>query len=78
MEKPATKPDLSHLSIPELRELMRTTADEALRAEARRELIRCAVSPEEPTSKRPFCSTCGWRCGGTDSWNGIACKCGKS
>lgn len=49
MEKTAAKPDLSHLSIAELRELMRTTDDKALRAEARRELIRCAVSPDATT-----------------------------
>lgn len=26
----------------------------------------------------PFCSKCGWRMGGLDSWNGRACKCGHS
>lgn len=25
----------------------------------------------------PLCKTCGWRMGGIDSWNGLACKCGK-
>lgn len=24
----------------------------------------------------PWCPTCGWRKGGTDSWSGKACKCG--
>lgn len=27
---------------------------------------------------RPFCTVCGWRKGGTDSWDGVACKCGKT
>lgn len=27
-------------------------------------------------SLQPFCQRCGWRKGGTDSWNGKACKCG--
>jgi hypothetical protein len=27
---------------------------------------------------RPFCKRCGWRKGGTDSWNGLACKCGET
>src|SRR6516165_10800003 len=26
----------------------------------------------------PFCSTCGWRKGGIDSWDGRRCKCGHS
>jgi hypothetical protein len=26
----------------------------------------------------PYCNVCGWRKGGTDSWNGFACKCGDS
>lgn len=25
---------------------------------------------------RPYCCTCGWRKGGPDSWDGVACKCG--
>lgn len=24
----------------------------------------------------PWCSDCGWRKGGVDSWDGRACKCG--
>lgn len=26
----------------------------------------------------PYCNTCGWRKGGTDSWDGVACKCGHA
>ena len=26
----------------------------------------------------PYCNTCGWRKGGRDSWNGVACKCGHT
>lgn len=31
---------------------------------------------EAPQPFRPFCKSCGWRKGGIDSWNGVACKCG--
>jgi len=24
---------------------------------------------------RPYCTVCGWRKGGVDSWDGRACKC---
>lgn len=27
---------------------------------------------------RPWCSACGWRKGGLDSWDGVKCKCGFS
>lgn len=27
---------------------------------------------------RPYCKICGWRKGGVDSWNGVACKCGHT
>lgn len=27
---------------------------------------------------RPYCSVCGWRKGGLDSWDGSRCKCGHS
>lgn len=27
---------------------------------------------------RPPCSVCGWRKGGLDSWDGVACKCGHT
>ena len=28
------------------------------------------------TPVRPYCTVCGWRKGGLDSWDGKACKCG--
>lgn len=28
--------------------------------------------------KHPFCTICGWRKGGVDSWDGERCKCGMS
>jgi len=28
-----------------------------------------------PQPLRPFCQACGWRKGGPDSWDGVACKC---
>lgn len=31
---------------------------------------------ENPRRFMPFCQICGWRKGGPDSWNGVACKCG--
>jgi hypothetical protein len=27
---------------------------------------------------RPYCNKCGWRKGGPDSWDGVACKCGHT
>lgn len=38
------------------------------------------MTEEAAKSKRlhPFCKACGWRKGGTDSWDGKACKCGHS
>lgn len=30
------------------------------------------------SSLHPYCVKCGWRKGGPDSWNGVACKCGHS
>lgn len=27
---------------------------------------------------QPFCTICGWRKGGPDSWDGERCKCGMS
>lgn len=27
---------------------------------------------------REFCRACGWRKGGVDSWDGVACKCGHT
>jgi len=40
-------------------------------------------SERQPASGRPgrlhpLCYSCGWRKGGTDSWDGAACKCGHS
>lgn len=32
--------------------------------------------PRQPI--HPPCPRCGWRMGGVDSWNGRACKCGKT
>jgi len=31
-----------------------------------------------PLKLHPYCNKCGWRKGGRDSWDGIACKCGES
>lgn len=31
---------------------------------------------DDPKPLRPYCPTCGWRKGGPDSWDGVACKCG--
>lgn len=35
---------------------------------------------EQPQTHKvsPFCKDCGWRKGGVDSWDGLACKCGHS
>ncbi len=33
---------------------------------------------DEPKPLRPYCNDCGWRKGGPDSWNGVACKCGHA
>lgn len=32
--------------------------------------------PQKATALHPFCKVCGWRKGGSDSWDGKACKCG--
>jgi hypothetical protein len=32
--------------------------------------------PKNAEPLRPFCFGCGWRQGGSDSWNGQTCKCG--
>jgi hypothetical protein len=37
-----------------------------------------ALSSPAQAGLRPFCYACGWRKGGTDSWDGAACKCGYS
>jgi hypothetical protein len=34
--------------------------------------------PSDPYPERKWCPVCGWRKGGEDSWNGVACKCGHS
>jgi hypothetical protein len=34
------------------------------------------TTKEEARVLRPYCNDCGWRKGGRDSWNGVACKCG--
>jgi hypothetical protein len=31
---------------------------------------------EKQLDLTPMCKECGWRKGGLDSWNGLACKCG--
>jgi hypothetical protein len=33
---------------------------------------------DKQLSLTPMCNTCGWRKGGLDSWNGLACKCGHT
>ncbi len=31
--------------------------------------------PEQTKPLHPYCQVCGWRKGGQDSWDGLACKC---
>ncbi len=45
----------------------------------RLEVLRLNAPPQETGEHYPFCKTCGWRMGGPgDSWDGVACKCGKT
>lgn len=39
------------------------------------DLCRVALQRAVPTTRHPFCRVCGWRKGGLDSWDGVACKC---
>lgn len=51
-------------------------AIERERERARQVMARSASSAR--ATLYPFCSICGWRRGGQDSWDGKACKCGLS
>lgn len=48
---------------------------EALEDKAIQFVCRVALRSGESTGKHPMCNICGWRKGGTDSWDGSACKC---
>jgi hypothetical protein len=54
--------------------------EKGLLDESLRDLCRIAMQVGSPAKNpsHPMCAKCGWRKGGTDSWDGYRCKCGHA